>query len=318
MRRVGEDPQELLYLSQADVAALAPDPAELVDIVEEVFASVGRGEVTMPPGGTLEPRPGAFLHPMAAYAAVDDRVGLKWLSGYAQNKQLGLPFLTALIVLNDAQTGLPIAIMDGAWITAHRTAAASAVAIRKLAGSDVDTLSIIGCGVQARSHARVLPTVLPSLRRLLVHHPSPQRARHFAAEIEGELPDVEVRAAEGLEEALRAGRVLVSAGPPQPEPRPEPHAEWLPVDMLFLPLDFEAYAPPEIVAAMDLVVTDDLAKLSHFQEQGFFASAPREIAALSGIGSETAASNRGSRRRILCLNLGLAAEDIAGRECDSG
>jgi len=310
---------EILYLSQKDVEALAPAPAELVDLVEGAFAAVGRGEVAMPPGPALEPRPGAFLHPMIAYAAGGvagaDRIGLKWLAGYADNKSRGLPFLSALIVLNDATTGLPIAIMDGGWITAYRTAAASTVALRTLIGSEAETLSIIGCGVQALSHARVLPVAMPALRRLLVHHPSIDRAREFAAEIADGLPGVEVRAAKDLEEAVRNGRVLVSAGPPQPSLQPEIRAEWLAPDMLFLALDFEAYAGPEVVAAMDRVVTDDETKLNQFREQGFFASGLPDVLSLAervAKGERPATDRPG---RILYLSLGLAAEDLVVASC---
>ena len=89
------------------------------------------------------------------------------------------------------------------------------------------------------------------------------------------------------------------------------HAEWLAPDVLFLPLDFEAYLGPEVVAAMELVVTDDAEKLSHFREQGFFASGPPDVSSLGQLVAEGARAATGRRRRILCLNLGLAAEDIA-------
>ncbi|MBW2268722.1 MAG: ornithine cyclodeaminase family protein [Deltaproteobacteria bacterium] len=305
------DAGELLYLSQADVEAVAPEPAELVDLVEGALAAVGRGEVAMPPGPALEPRPGAFLHPMIAHAAGADQIGLKWLAGYADNKSQGLPFLTALIVLNDAATGLPIAIMDGDWITAHRTAAASAVAVRRLVGSGAESLSIFGCGVQARSHARVLPVAMPELRRLLVHHPSIDRAREFAATIEDDLPGVEVRAAKNLEEAVRCGRVLLSAGPPQPSPKPVVRAEWLAPDVLFVALDFEAYVSPEVVAAMEHVVTDDAAKLGHFREQGFFASGLPDVSSLGEIVAEAGRPLADRQGRTLFLSLGVAAEDVS-------
>jgi ornithine cyclodeaminase/alanine dehydrogenase len=306
----GDESEGLLYLSRADVEAAAPEPAELVDLVEGAFAAVGRGEILMPSGPALEPRPGAFLHPMIAFSTNMDRIGLKWLAGYSDNKSRGLPFLSALIVLNDATTGLPIAIMDGSWITAYRTAAASAVAIRTLTRSDADTLSIIGCGAQALSHARVLPVAMPALKRLLIHHPSIDRAREFAAEIQDDLPGIEVRAADDLEEAVRNARVLVSAGPPRPSIKPAIRAEWLAPKMLFVALDFEAYVGPEVVAAMDRVFTDDAAKLNHFRDQGFFSAGLPDVSSLAEKVAEKRRPVSSTGGRTLFLSLGLAVEDL--------
>jgi alanine dehydrogenase len=306
----GHQPDDILYLSQADVSAVAPPLEELVDLVEGAFVAVGRDDVVMPPGPGLEPRPGAFLHPMIAYSEDANRICLKWLAGYADNKQNGLPALSALIVLNDAATGLPIAIMDGAWITAYRTAAASAVAIRALQGTRANSLSILGCGVQARSHARVLPVVLPELRRLLIHHPSVDRARDFAATIEADLPGIEVRAASDLEEAIRGSRLLLSAGPTQPKPKPLVQPEWLSPDVLFVALDFEAFIGPSVVGAADRIVTDDVAKLSHFREQGFFASGLPEPSSLPSMMADGRPPADNFSGRTLYLSLGLAAEDL--------
>ena len=70
---------------------------------------------------------------MPAYLRDDDVAALKWVAGYPANKERGLPYITGLIVLNDPETGVPAAIMDGAEITAARTAAASGVCIRRFA-----------------------------------------------------------------------------------------------------------------------------------------------------------------------------------------
>ena len=70
---------------------------------------------------------------MPAYLRDDDVVALKWVAGYPANKERGLPYISGLIVLNDAETGLAVAVMDGAEITATRTAAASGVCVRGFA-----------------------------------------------------------------------------------------------------------------------------------------------------------------------------------------
>ena len=78
----------------------------------------------------------------------DDVAALKWVAGYPENKARGLPYISGLIVVNDAETGLPAAIMDAAEITAARTAAASGVCIRKWAPERWSEVAILGCGEQ--------------------------------------------------------------------------------------------------------------------------------------------------------------------------
>jgi ornithine cyclodeaminase/alanine dehydrogenase-like protein (mu-crystallin family) len=91
------------------------------------------GEVEMPPKPGIHPRPDAFLHAMPAYLRSDDVAALKWVSGYPENPARGLPYISGLIVVNDAGTGVPEAIMDAAEITAARTAAASGACVRRFA-----------------------------------------------------------------------------------------------------------------------------------------------------------------------------------------
>ena len=123
----------LLYLSRAEVAGLLPPVAEQLDLVEATYRAVAAGRVELPPKPGVHPRKDAFIHAMPAYLADDDVVALKWVAGYPENPARGLPYISGLVVLNDAETGLPVAIMDGAEITAARTAAASGVCVRRWA-----------------------------------------------------------------------------------------------------------------------------------------------------------------------------------------
>ena len=109
-----------------------------LDLVEATYRAVAAGRVELPPKPGVHPRPDSFIHAMPAYLADEDVVALKWVSGYPENKARGLPYISGLVVLNDAETGLPTAIMDGAEITAARTAAASGVCVRRWAPRRLD------------------------------------------------------------------------------------------------------------------------------------------------------------------------------------
>src|SRR6185312_11157549 len=112
---------DLTYLTRAEVRGLLPGWTEMVDLVDQTYAAMADGRVELPPKPGVHPRPDSFIHAMPAYLRVRDVAAVKWVSGYPANKERGLPYITGLIVLNDPETGVPAAIMDGAEITAART-----------------------------------------------------------------------------------------------------------------------------------------------------------------------------------------------------
>ena len=118
---------ELLYLSQQEVIDVAPTIAESIAIVEGALGEHGEGEVENPPKPAVHPLPKTFIHAMPALLKRKKQVGMKWVSGFAVNYEKGLPTISGLIIMNDAETGIPTAIMDGIYVTAVRTASASAV-----------------------------------------------------------------------------------------------------------------------------------------------------------------------------------------------
>src|SRR5918992_3365994 len=137
---------ELLYLARGEVAQLLPEIPEQLDLVEETYRALAAGRVELPPKPGVHPRKDSFLHAMPAYLRDADVVALKWVAGYPANKARGLPYISGLIVVNDAGTGLPVAVLDAAEITAARTAAASGVCVRRWAPEGWGRAAIVGCG----------------------------------------------------------------------------------------------------------------------------------------------------------------------------
>ncbi len=140
---------------------------------------------------------------MPAYLRDDDVVALKWVSGYPANKARGLPYITGLVVLNDADTGLPTCVMDGAEITAARTAAASGVCVRRFAPEGWSTAAILGAGEQGVFHAALLRELNPGVR-IRAYDPNPERVERLG-------PGVE--AAGGELEAVDGAEIVVTAAP---------------------------------------------------------------------------------------------------------
>src|ERR1019366_4385610 len=128
--------RSFLYLSRADVEAVGLAMEEIIASVERVFQEMGKGGVEMPPKPGIHTRPNAFIHAMPASIPSLGAAGMKWVSGYPGNQSKGLPYISGLLILNDPETGLPLAVMDCTWITANRTGAATAVAAKYLARRD--------------------------------------------------------------------------------------------------------------------------------------------------------------------------------------
>ena len=126
-----------------------------------------------PPGG------GGVLLAMPSAVAEPRALGAKIVSVFRGNAARGLPTVTSIYALSDYETGAPLAIMEGGYLTAIRTAAGSAVATRALALPDASTLGVFGTGVQAQFHVETIRRVR-ALSRVLVAATSPDKARAFA------------------------------------------------------------------------------------------------------------------------------------------
>ena len=216
---------QLLYLSRADVEAVGLPMPEIIDALEVAFRQHGQGKVEMPPKPGVHSRPDAFIHAMPCYIPGPEAIGIKWVAGYPENPKRGLPYITGLLVLNDADTGLPLAVMDCTWITAKRTGAATALAARYLAWPDSQTIGILGCGVQGRSNFEALNVLFP-VKRVMAFDNTLNNALRYAEEIE-EKWGVEVEVVDSPRKAVSGCDIVVTAGPILRQPHATIKAGWL-------------------------------------------------------------------------------------------
>ena len=286
----------LLFLNREEVAGLLPGIPEQLELVEHAYRSLAAGRVELPPKPGVHPRPDSFVHAMPAYLRDEDVVALKWVAGYPANKERGLPYITGLIVLNDPDTGLPLAIMDGAEITAARTAAASGVCIRRFAPAGWRRAAILGCGEQGRFHAALLRALEPDVH-IRAWDPHHERIARLGDGVE---------AARGWENAIADAEVIVTAGPIVEDPSPPLRPEQLGERWLALPIDFDFYVGAEAVAAADLFLVDDVDQFEYYRELGHFHGWPEPAGSVG-----EALAGEGSPGRIVCCNLGIGALDAA-------
>lgn len=302
-------PHTLLYLSRADVEALALPMADVIAAVEAAFREKAGGTAEMPPKPGVHPRPDAFIHAMPAYLQGARAAGLKWVSGFPQNVQRGLPYIAGLFILNDVDTGFPLAVMDCTWLTGARTGAATAVAAKRLARAEASTAGILACGVQGRTNLEALCTVF-RLERVHAYDVVPDQARRFAQEMADRL-GLEVKAVDAPEEAVREMDLVVTSGPILKQPTPTIPAGWLAPGAFASPVDFDSYWAPEALDEVDVFVTDDVAQMEYYRSVGYFSTTRRPQADLADLVAGRVPGRTAPEQRTMSMNLGLAVEDVA-------
>jgi ornithine cyclodeaminase/alanine dehydrogenase len=299
----------VLYLSREDVAATRLPMAEIIQALEAMFKEKGNGAVEMPPKPGIHPRPDAFIHAMPAYIPSIQAAGMKWVSGYPGNQAKGLPYISGLLILNDPETGVPLAVMDCTWITAQRTGAATAVAARYLARPESASVGIVACGVQGRSNLEALACLFP-IRRVKAYDLHPDVARRFAREMAEQL-GLDVEPVATLPEAVKAMDLVVTSGPILKHPSPSIEAGWLAPGSFASLVDFDSYWQGAALREFDKLATDDVAQMRYYRREGYFRDTPEAYADLGEIAAGKKPGRESASERTAAVNLGIALDDMA-------
>lgn len=292
------------YLSRADVEAVGLGGAEVIEILDSAFRAKRDGAVEMPPKIGVHPRDDAFIHAMPAYLADGDAVGMKWVAGYPDNQELGLPYIHGLLVLTDAATGQPLAVMDATWITEVRTAAASMLGIRALADAEVEAIGIVGCGRQGAIHLELAREVFPTLRRAAVFDRHRERAEALAAAHSG----LDAQVVEAAHEVCAGAQVVITTAAIVREPERPIRRGHLGEASVACAIDFDASLSEDVFGGAAAFVVDDAPQYEHYREQGYFAGYPDDPQELASALDERAERPPGLR---VFVPLGIAMEDIA-------
>jgi ornithine cyclodeaminase/alanine dehydrogenase len=156
---------DFLHLPDPALEALGIPPSDLADAIEDALIAKSEGRLHVTPKSALLPGEGRYM--MSTLATGDTGLTiLKTVTVSPENPGRGLPAINGAILALDAETGLLKAVLGANWITAHRTAALSAVAARRLADPASATIGFIGCGVQAHSHLTAFREMFPLTRAL--------------------------------------------------------------------------------------------------------------------------------------------------------
>ena len=310
----------LRWFGAADVLAAMPPLEERLRLAERTMVALAQpGASELPPKIAIHPRPtDSFVHAMPAHlrgsAADDDLVGMKWVAGYATNNALGIASISAVVVLNDPETGVPVALLDGGPITAERTAAVSGVAIRHFgpaAGSvgsvGATHVAVIGAGVQGRSHLPVFGGVLPGCT-IHVYDRDAERAATFADFARGTLGIGDVVVEPSARAAVEAADVVFTAASfgPKDERQSMTNA-WLRPDATVVPIDYATYCAAEVARDAELFLVDQREQFLANRDAGNFDGYPDPAAT---IGEAILAGTPRPRGRVVVSHLGVGLADL--------
>jgi alanine dehydrogenase len=212
-----------LYLTQDEVKKVLDMPST-IQAVEDGFREMGKKAIEMPPRVYLH-FPKGVLIAMPAYMPGLGAAGTKLVTVHPDNKKdYNLPSVIARIILNNPENGLPLAIMDGTYITALRTGAAGAVGIKYLAREDSEIVGLCGAGVQGRSQIMGLMEVRKNIKTVKVFDIIPEALRVFINEMQNLYPETKFIPVNSPEHASINSDIIITC---TPSPAPFIKGEWI-------------------------------------------------------------------------------------------
>lgn len=198
----------VLILSRRETESLLELDA-LRHALRAAMQDVSAGRASMPPRiAAVVPERG-LVAAMPGYLPTEGGLATKLVSLFPGNADGRLPTHQAVVVVFDADTGEPLALLDGTSITTRRTAAGSALSAELLAREDAETLAVLGTGVQARAHAEAMVRVRP-IRRVRVAGRNRQRAASLSSELQAVL-GIETQDAGSYAEACADADIICAA-----------------------------------------------------------------------------------------------------------
>ena len=196
----------MIIINEADIALLT-DPKELVGVIVDAMKSHANGDFIMPDRSHVDMEDNTLL---LMPAASGKYFGTKLVSLFPDNTKKNEPVLYGTVILNDGETGKPLALLNGAKLTAVRTAAVGAVGVKYTSESKNSTLGLIGAGVQGY-HQVLFACAIRPIKRVCIfdaYHPD---LNSFVSRLKTELPDVEFVISQNSEELCAESEIIITA-----------------------------------------------------------------------------------------------------------
>jgi len=244
----------LKYLSERELKNLDISMTQVVESMEYLIGMQAKGRAWVAPKTNVTTADDRFM--MATLAAADDPpyMAVKALLVNPTNPERQLSAINSSITLLDSSTGLPVAVMDGNWVTALRTAGASALVAKRLANADSSVLALIGCGVQAHSHLRAYAELFP-LREVRAFGRG-SKNRDALCKAASEL-GLQAIASDTAKDAVTDADLVVSSIPLVPKIEAFLDGAWLKHGVFVSSTDFALPWIPSSMRVFDRIIIDD-------------------------------------------------------------
>lgn len=306
---------EIRILSEAQLRQVVGLNSDAVDCVEQGFAALARGEVSMPPILSLAiPENNGEVDVKTAYVKGLDSFAIKVSPGFFDNPGIGLPSTSGLMMLFSARTGvLEALLLDNGYLTDVRTAAAGAVASRHLAPTDAASVCILGAGVQAKLQLQAACLVRP-IKQAFVWARDFAKAEAAAVEMAA-VNGIEVRALEVAADAVTPADIVITT---TPAAEPVLKAEWLRpgqhVTAMGSDQEHKTELDPACIELADLYVADRLAQTRLLGElrsaiEAGMASPEEDFPELGAIAIGMAEGRTADHQITICDLTGTGVQD---------
>lgn len=312
-------PHEMVYLPQSDIEKAGANMELALVSVETVLAMHGRDEVILPSKVILDmdERRRGRINAMPAYLGGEMHIcGMKWIAGFPGNAEKhGIPRASALLILNDADTGLPVAILEGTRVSALRTGAVTGIGAKYLARKNSAIVGMIGAGVQAYTQIDALMSVLPAITEIRIYDIRKKSVNSLIEKCRLQWGHVNFIGAESPQHATEGADCIVTATVAD---EPIVKAAWLKEGVFFSHVGSYQEEEEDVILQADKIVVDIWQEVLHRKTpllaRMFEAGRIDKSSIHANIGDIICGLKPGresDKERIFFSPLGLGSEDIA-------
>lgn len=313
---------EILFLNHNDIKESGGEKMPLfIDTMEKVFSLHNSGDYILPNktvlrwGGMDSESSTGRINSMPGFIGGEfNAVGVKWISSAPNNPfKHHLPRATGVIILNDPETFVPIAIMDGTLISAMRTGANSGVAAKYLARKDSKVLGLVGAGVQNRTQLLALYHAVPSLEKVKITDLDFSRAESFVNQMR-EIVPLDIEIVDTAKEAVEGSDIFITATVTK---KPIVQADWIKEGSLYIHVGSHE-CEFDVIHKSNKIIVDDWGELKHrgvetisimYQKKEFDET--NLYAELGEIVNKKKSARENNSEKIYFNSCGLGLQDIA-------
>lgn len=298
--------ENLLYMTSQELDSLPISTADVISTIERLIRDSIESQSWNAPKATITPPDGRYMMATLSASNKPPYMAVKSLVLNPANRDRGIPDINSLVTLLNSETGLPLAVIDGNWVTAVRTAGLSAVAARRLARHDSAVVAFVGCGVQAHSHLQAFSEIFPLQEVRAFNRGEEQREKLCSA---AENMGLIARACDNVEDAVNDADLIVSTITWSQDVKAFIDAHWLKPGAFASIVDLGVPWMDESMGNFDRIIIDDLEQESQMEHP--LVDLSLVAGDLTGLVTENVSGRESNSEKTAFIFRGFALGDLA-------